>query len=399
MNAIPFGPKIAAGLSTLASGMHAAEQAAGEVAAALGAPADLAFVFVSANFAQELSGIAALVRRALNCTTLLGCTGESIVGNDREVEQEPAVCVWGATLPGTTVVPLRLEFERTPEGGSIVGWPDEVAVDWPAGSALVLLGEPFSFPADMLLERLNEDKPGVPVIGGMASGGWGPGQNQLLLNDAVYGDGAVGVLIHGRVRVRSLVSQGCRPIGRHFVVTKAQQNIIVELSGKPAMQQLQAVYGELTPHEQTLVRQGLHVGRVTNEYQGEFRRGDFLVRNVVGADPESGVIAIGDFVRPGQTVQFHLRDAASADEDLRELLAARTAELVRPPAGALLFTCNGRGTRLFDSSDHDAGALTAAWPGLPLAGFFAQGELGPVGGKNFVHGFTASAALFEASEE
>lgn len=392
-------PQIAASLSTLVGGMHAAEEAAGAVAQQLGEPADLVFVFASASFAAEMEGIAAIVRRQTGAKTLLGCTGESIVGNDREIEQAPALAVWGARLPGAVLHPLRLEFERTPEGGSIVGWPGDLPESWPAGAAAVMLGEPFSFPADLLLERLNEDQPGTPVIGGMASGGWGPGQNRIVLNDAVYTDGAVGVLIHGKVRVRSLVSQGCRPIGRHFVVTKAQQNIIVELSGKPAMQQLQEVYAELTPQEQALVRNGLHVGRVTNEYQGEFRRGDFLVRNVVGADPESGVIAIGDFVRPGQTVQFHLRDAASADEDLQELLATHAVDAGSPPAGGLLFTCNGRGTRLFDAEHHDAATVGGVWPGLPLAGFFAQGEMGPVGGKNFVHGFTASLALFEAADE
>lgn len=392
-------PRIAAALSTLSSPLHAAEEAADEVARALGAPADLVMAFVAAGYNQDPTALAAIVRRQTGAKTLLGCTGESIVGNGREIEQAPAVAVWGAVLPGVSLHPLRLEFERTPEGGSIVGWPAGLPETWPNGSALLALGEPFSFPADLLLERLNEDRPGLPVLGGMASGGWGPGQNRLLLDDQEYSDGLVGVLVHGRVRVRTLVSQGCRPIGRHFVVTKAQQNVIVELSGKPAMQQLSAVYGELSPQEQALVRHGLHVGRVTNEYQAEFRRGDFLVRNVVGADPESGVIAIGDFVRPGQTVQFHLRDAASADEDLRELLVAHAAAHPPRPLGGLLFTCNGRGSRLFDAPDHDADALQTAWPELPLAGFFAQGEMGPVGGKNFVHGFTASVALFEAVDD
>jgi small ligand-binding sensory domain FIST len=203
------------------------------------------------------------------------------------------------------------------------------------------------------------------------------------------------VLVHGATRVRSVVSQGCRPIGRPLLVTKAEHNVILELGGRPALAQLQEVFESLTDDEQQMVRQGLHVGQVINEYQEQFGRGDFLIRNVQGADPQSGAIGIGDFVRVGQTVQFHVRDAATADEDLNAMLAAAKAGGSRELLAALLFTCNGRGTRLFDAADHDAGALARHWQGLPVAGFFAQGEIGPVGGKSFLHGFTASVALFE----
>ena len=172
------------------------------------------------------------------------------------------------------------------------------------------------------------------------------------------------------------------------------RNIIHELSGKPAMTLLGELWQTLSPEDQRLVQRGLHVGQVINEYQDHFGRGDFLIRNVVGADPEQGVIAIGDYARTGQTVQFHVRDAQSADEDLRELLAGAAQSGARP-AGALVFTCNGRGTRLFPEPNHDSGVLASRWPDLPVAGLFAQGEIGPVGGKNFLHGFTASVALFE----
>jgi small ligand-binding sensory domain FIST len=257
-----------------------------------------------------------------------------------------------------------------------------------------MLAEPFSFPADQLLGRLNEDRPGVTILGGMASGGGRPGQNRLLLGPNQIDSGAVAALISGPVSVRSVVSQGCRPIGRHLLVTKADQNVILELSGKPALAQLREMFQELPQRDQALIQKGLHVGRVINEMQGEFGRGDFLVRNVIGADPQSGAIAIGDYVRRGQTVQFHVRDHQTADEDLRELLTAAAGGANSSPAGALLFTCNGRGTRMFESPDHDAGVLQETWPDLPVAGFFAQGEIGPVGGRNFLHGFTASMALF-----
>ncbi|MBX9787473.1 MAG: FIST C-terminal domain-containing protein [Pirellulales bacterium] len=362
----------------------------------VGEPADLALAFISPQYGDALAGLGAEIKRRTGAALLAGCTGESIVGGAREVEGEPALALWLARLPGVELVPMHLELEQTPEGGTIVGWSDRLPARWPESSGMLLLGEPFSFPAELLLERLNEDQPGVPVMGGMASGGWTAGQNRLFLDDQMFDSGALAIWLQGAVRLRSIVSQGCRPIGRHFVVTKAERNVIYELSGQPALKQLAEIFQTLSPEEQQLARSGLHVGSVINEYQESFARGDFLVRNVLGVDTSTGAIAIGDFVRVGQTVQFHLRDAASADEDLRELLAAApTADAPPQSRGALLFTCNGRGTRLFETPHHDAGALQSALGDVPVAGFFAQGEAGPVGGKNFLHGFTASVALFE----
>jgi small ligand-binding sensory domain FIST len=193
--------------------------------------------------------------------------------------------------------------------------------------------------------------------------------------------------------VRPVVSQGCRPVGRPLVITRAEENLIVELGGTPALDRLREMYGDLDDADRELVRSSLHVGRAASEYRDTFRRGDFLVRNVLGADPDSGVIAVGDLVRAGQTVQFHVRDAASADEDLRELLGNAASDV--DPAGALVFTCNGRGTRLFAEPNHDARCLQRCLGPLPAAGFFAQGEIGPIGTRTFLHGFTASIAIFE----
>jgi small ligand-binding sensory domain FIST len=383
----------AAALSTRAETSSALEEVCDQALAQLGAKPDLALAFVSQHHGQQLKLVAETLDRQLGAKVLLGCTGEAIVGGRREIEDRPAISLWLASLPSASVLPMQLTFGRTPEGGVILGWPDELPQTWPAGSALLLLGEPYSFPADVLLERLNEDQPGIPVVGGMASGGYAPGENKLFLNSDVIEAGAVAVLASGEVRIRSIVSQGCRPIGRHYVVTKAEQNIILELAGQPPLAQLQELFPTLPPRDRELLNRGLHVGRVINEYQDRFSRGDFLVRNVIGADPNTGAIAIGDYVRPGQTVQFHLRDAQSADEDLRELLAA-AGQI--SSAGGLLFTCNGRGTRLFDAPDHDAALIHSALDDLPLAGFFAQGELGPIGGRNFIHGFTASLVLFES---
>jgi small ligand-binding sensory domain FIST len=386
-------PRFAAALSTRADAAAAVQEVCQQALSRSGNTPDLALAFVSQHHAQHFGLVAKMINEQLGAGVLLGCTGEAIVGGCREIEGDPAIAVWVARLPGTTVQPMHLSFERTPEGGTILGWPDDLPESWPAGSALVLLGEPYSFPVDLLLERLNEDQPRIPVVGGMASGGYAPGENKLFLGGDAIDSGAVAVLVSGEVRIRSIVSQGCRPIGRHYVVTKAERNVILELGGQPPLAQLQELFPTLPPRDRELLNSGLHVGRVINEYQDRFQRGDFLVRNVIGADPNSGAIAIGDYVRAGQTVQFHLRDAESADEDLRELLAAAGPAAA---AGGLLFTCNGRGTRLFDMPDHDAAVIQSALGKLPLAGFFAQGELGPIGGRNFIHGFTASLVLLEA---
>ncbi|HVC93971.1 MAG TPA: FIST N-terminal domain-containing protein [Pirellulales bacterium] len=386
-------PRFAAALSTSADTRQAAIEVCQAACERLNTQADLAVVFASSHHAARFDELAAGLAERTAARVLLGTTGESIVATAREIEGQPALSLWLASLPGAAIQPLHLDFQRTAEGGTFVGWPDELAAEWPADATLVLLADPFSFPADLLLERLNEDRPGVPVLGGMASGGYSPGENRMLLDRRVYEQGAVGAMIHGPLSVRAVVSQGCRPIGRHFVVTKAERNMIAELSGRPALSQLQDIFDKLSPREQKLAQQGLHVGRVVNEYQGEFVRGDFLVRNCIGADRSTGAIEIGDFIRPGQTIQFHVRDAQTADEDLRELLLA-SRQAGHEAHGALLFTCNGRGTRLFDRAHHDAAVLAEVLGEIPVAGFFAQGEMGPIGGKNFLHGFTASAALF-----
>ncbi len=384
----------------------------------LSAPVDLAVVFASHHHGPRFGRLAESLCSNLGTETLIGCTGESIIGGDREIEEGPALSLWLANLPGTRVTPLRLKFERTPDGGVFTGLMEAArtaelgAQKEPgsalraASSALLLLGEPFSFPADALLERLQEDEPGLPVIGGMASGAHEPGANRLMFGPQEFASGAVAVRLDGAALVRSVVSQGCRPVGPPFVVTKAERNLILGLGGKPALEQFRQIYHEMPTSEQALAQRGLHVGLVINEYQEDFSRGDFLVRNVVGADPENGAIGIGDYVRVGQTVRFHLRDARSADEDLRELLAAYLRGTLPPDGtsqprpqgaavGALVFTCNGRGTRLFDKPDHDAKCVRELLGEIPTAGFFAQGEIGPIGGRNFVHGFTASVAVFE----
>lgn len=386
----------AAALSTTPATSQAVDELCTQALAALSGPADLALCFYSPHHAAGIDAAVATLQQRLAPRCLLGCPGEAIVGNDQEVEETPAMSLWLAKWSrAVQLTPFHLTLAETSEGHSLLGWPDELEGVDPEQAVVVMLGDPFSFPADGFLHQVNEDYPGLRVVGGMGSGVHAPGQCGLIHGSQVVREGAVGVLLQGPIRVRSVVSQGCRPIGRHLVITRAHDNVMLELGGKPALAQLQQLWQELSPTDRELLQQGLHVGRVINEYQGEFQRGDFLVRNVVGMDKNTGAVAITDRVRVGQTVQFHVRDAETADEDLHAMLQIDLSAHEQPPAGALLFSCNGRGTRLFPQPHHDARVIRAEAGAVPLAGFFAQGEMGPVGGQNFLHGFTASVVLFE----
>ncbi len=386
----------AAALSTAAETPQALDEVCSQVSAQLAESPDLVMLFFSAHHAPAATAMSRTVRERLAPRCLLGCVGEAIIGNDREIERNPAVSLWAAKWPpGVTLEPFHLFLERTSEGISLLGRPDALMEARPGESAVLMLGDPFTLPVDVFLDQMNDSHPGVVVLGGMASGIRGPGQCRLLLNDTVHDEGGAGVLLQGPLGLRSIVSQGCRPIGQHMVITKAEDNIIVELGGRPPMEILKKLWDTLTEDEQRLFQQGLHVGRVLNEYSGDFQRGDFLVRNVLGLDKETGALAITERVRVGQTVQFHVRDADTADEDLHAMLQLDVQAHAKKPAAALLFSCNGRGTRLFKQPNHDATAIRSEAGAIPVAGFFAQGELGPVGGQNFLHGFTASVALFE----
>jgi small ligand-binding sensory domain FIST len=374
----------AAGLSEHPLPTQATGEVIGQVLDALGPaaePPDLALLFVTAPHVGAVEDIAAAVRATLHPRTLLGCTAESVVSGAREVEQRPAVALWaGHTGP---VTPFHARVAPTPDGSAVVGWPE---LD--AASAVLVLADPFTFPAEEVMRSLADDRPGLPIVGGLASAAVAPGGNRLVVDGHVVTDGAVGAVLGADVDVTALVSQGCRPVGEPFVITKAEGNIVYELGGRPALERLQDVARGLDEEDRQLLSNGVHLGRVIDESKTTFGPGDFLVRNVLGGDPRNGAIAVGDVVEVGSTAQFQVRDAASADEELHRILGERVAD------GALLFTCNGRGTRLFGRADHDAEIVAEHVPRAAVAGMFCAGELGPVGRKNFLHGFTASVVLF-----
>jgi len=373
-----------------ADAREAARRAVDEARASLGGlPPALAVLFASAHFFDSAEDLAVAVTEQAGPVPLIGCVAEAVAGGPREVESEPAVSLWLAAGLGP-VETYAMEFVRTSSGGTFGGYRFDVE----PGGVHLMLCDPFTFPAGDLLAHLNDHVPGTVVMGGMASGGLRLNQSRLFLDGRVLAGGAVGAHLP-QAEVHPLVAQGCRPVGDPYTTTRAEGNVIFELGGRPPVVRLQELAAALSSRDRELLVQGLQVGLVIDEYRAEPRQGDFLIRSVVGADPESGAIAVGEEIAVGRTVQFHVRDAESADEDLQRTLAREAAVLDgRPAAGALLFTCNGRGSRLFSGPDHDAGLIAKMLGKIPVAGFFCAGELGPVGGQNFLHAFTASIALF-----
>jgi len=382
--------RVGAGLSTRRSGLAAADAALGAALEPLaGAIPDLAFLFVAPQFEDELAAIVESANASLGGGVLLGCVAGGVIGATREVEDAPAVAAWAATLPGVTVRPFLMTYSEEEEHAVFDGL-EEVPTTAP-DSVLLMLADPFTFPAHLLLDHLNEHAPGLPIVGGMASGGLTAGRTRLILDDEIHTEGAVGAILEGAAGASAVVSQGCRPVGETFAITRAERNVVFELGGEPAVKRVEELYATASPRDQLLMRRGLHVGQAASELKAELGRGDFVIRNLVGVDRDAGSIAISDMAEIGQTIQFQVRDADSAREDLRQILEI---ERLSPVAGALLFSCNGRGKGLFGEANHDVGALRNALGDIPVAGFFAAGELGPVSGRNFVHGFTASMLLF-----
>ncbi len=331
-----------------------------------------------------------MIRQSLHPRMIVGCSGEGVIAGAEELETAPAVTLWAASMPDVALEPIRSSFSPVQDQFRLSGWPEPSTIQ----SSFLLLADPFSTPMREVLGLIDERYPGTRAIGGLAGGGQGEGENRLIFQDEVLTGGLVGVRLSGPVDVRPVISQGCRLIGERFVVTKAEHNLIYELGGVPALERLQAVFESLPEEDRRHAHRALHLGIVIDEHRDRFERGDFLVRNLVGADQTTGSVAVGDVVQEGQTVQFQLRDAKSASEDLNLLLAADRAAHRRQPLGALMFSCCGRGRGLFGKPNHDAATMADRLGSIPLAGFFAQGEIGPVGGRNFLHGYTACMALF-----
>ena len=383
--------RIGTGLSTAPDARVAALEAGAAARAALnGASCDLAVVFASGMHLAAPEATLEAVHEALAPDELIGCGAGGVIGSEREVEGGTAVSVWAAHLGDGTATAFHAAVEEIEEGaGALTGMPDLAE----AGAA-ILLADPATFPTDAVLRFLSDNTPMVPLIGGLASGRSADGAVVLFHGTDVITDGAVGVRLDD-VEVLPCVSQGAAPIGPELTITAAEGNVIDELAGRPALEKLRETIETLPAEDLRLVQGGLLMGIVVDTNKPDYVQGDFLVRGLVGADPATGKVAVAADVHPGQVVRLHARDAGSADRDLREALGVRLAALGgRTPAGALLFSCNGRGRDMFESANHDAATLSEELLGAPAAGFFAAGEIGPVGGEHFLHSFTATIAVF-----
>jgi small ligand-binding sensory domain FIST len=382
--------RIGCGLSTSADPRVAAIEAGQQAREWLdGAHADVALVFACGAHLAVPEATLEGVRESLVPGVLAGCGAGGVVGAGREVERGTGVAVWAAALGAGTAEAFHLDVVEGPDVMAVTGLPD-----LEHATAVLLMPDPYSFPTDLVLADLARRAPGVPVLGGIASARTLDGEAALFLDDHLCGNGAVGVIFSG-VEVLPCVSQGAAPVGPELAVTAADGHILRELAGRPALEALRDAIAALEPAEQALVASGLLLGIVIDGGKPEYGQGDFLVRGVIGADPEAGTLTVGARVQEGTVVRLHARDAVSADRDLRAELGLRREALGGDaPAGALVFTCNGRGQAMFGVPDHDALTVDEELAGAPVAGFFAAGEIGPVGGDPFLHGFTATVAVF-----
>lgn len=386
----------ASSLSQLSAQEDALDECAAAIHAQLrSARADLVVMFASPHHDRLSSPLAAAVQRRFPGATILGCSGEGVIGNGREVEHSAALSMTAAHLPQVLIRGFHVRNDGLPS-------PDAPPDDWASylnvpldeEAHFLVLADPMSMNGDALLSGLDFAYPAAAKIGGLASGARGP-NHALFLGDMTYRDGAVGVALGGNIVVDTVVAQGCRPVGSAMRITQAQHNLLLGIDGQPPIEVLQHLYESLGPRDRDLVQHNLFMGIAMDPLIDEATAGEFLIRNVIGIDPHRGALAIGALLSEGQIVQFHVRDAETSGEDLRgSLNNYLSAAGEWGAAGALLFQCTGRGEYLYGEAGHDSAVFAELAGGLPLGGFFCNGEIGPVAGTTYLHGYTSSFAIF-----
>ena len=376
----------------------AVTECANSIRGQLGEPPQLAVAFVSPHYQTDYARVGPLLGELLGAEHAFGCSGGGIIGAGMEVEQRPALSVTAATLPGVDIETFHLDGDKLPDlDAGPDKWRELVGVSQSQEPQFVLLADPFSFPVQNLIMGLDFAFPAAAKIGGLASGAQRAGDNALFLDGEVHGSGAIGLALHGNIMVDTVVAQGCRPIGDAMRITSSQRNVLVELDGKPPMAVLQDLFRSLSERDRQLMGHSLFLGVVMDEFLDSPVQGDFLIRNVVGMDQRTGALAIGEMLKEGQLVQFHLRDADTSAQDLTFVLERYASEnRENEVPGALLFSCLGRGEYLYGRPNHDTDIFREKLGQVPLGGFFCNGEIGPVGGTTFLHGYTSSFGLFRS---
>ncbi|MBI1731837.1 MAG: FIST C-terminal domain-containing protein [Gammaproteobacteria bacterium] len=371
---------------------------AAQVLSALGTAPDLAFLFASDHYRPGFAQLPASLRMELGGGVLVGCSASGVIGGGEEIEQRPAIGLVAARLPGVVVDAWAVTADSLAPGSRHSRRCTELADRLGAEPArFVLLVDPFTFPAEQLLRSLEQAFPASVIAGGLASGGRAPGEVALFLDDATYRSGALLVSLGGDIEMRTAVAQGCRPVGDPLFVSACDGNLIKGLDGQPPIEILRSLFARLDENDRAVMQHSLFVGIAMREGRTQYDPGDWLIRNIAGMDPATGAIWVGADLREKQVIQFHLRDARTAAEDLERVLdrlRAQSGEV--PPLGALLFSCTGRGQGLFGAAGHDSGMFHRRIGAVPLGGFFCNGEIGPVGGRTFLHGYTSAFAVFKS---
>ena len=401
--------KWANALSTRSSLEAAIAEVVERAQSSLGVPANFGILFISAAFASEYSRLMPLLQERLTVPMLIGCSGGGIIGMDsdqeaQEIEMEPALSLSLAYLPEVNVHTFHITSEEMPDlDSSPDAWVKLIGVSPEEQPDFILLADPMSKIND-LLQGLDFAYPGSIKVGGQASANAMGGNNGLFCNYQLHREGIVGVALSGKILMETIVAQGCRPIGETYRVTEGERNIVLgleaqtdaELSrsngqGRTPLTVLQELIQDMSEEDRSLAQHSLFVGVARNAFKQKLEPGDFLIRQVLGVDPRVGAIAIGDRVRPGQRIQFHLRDADASAEDLRTLLeryCEQNSESSAPEA-ALMFSCLGRGEGLYGEPNFDSHLFSRYFGNVPLSGFFCNGEIGPIGGSTFLHGYTS----------
>ncbi|MGD1807944.1 FIST signal transduction protein [Dapis sp. BLCC M126] len=399
-------------ISTRPSLEAAVKEVAEKSLESLGTAADLGLVFISSAFTSEYPRLMPLLKEYLPETIIIGCGGGGIVGmNDHgkpeEVEQQTAISLSLAYLPEVTVKAFHISAEQLPDlDSSPDDWCNLIGVPTADQPQFIILADPFSAKINDLLQGLDYAYPHSPKVGGLASSGLNGQNTGIFCEDRLYQEGVVGVSLSGKIILETIVAQGCRPIGKPYRVTEGERNIVLELeelvssdqivSGgvkQSPLEALQNLVQNLSENDRKLAENSLFVGIVGDEFKQNLEQGDFLIRNLIGVDPKAGAIAIGDKVRTGQRIQFHLRDAHTSAEDLEMLLQRYQREVALETtttnnAVALMFSCLGRGEGLYGKPNFDS-RLFSSYLNIPISGFFCNGEIGPVGSSTFLHGYTS----------